>query len=72
MFTKGLSISNVLFRFGLFIFYKSHFIAIQGSSIFNDVYGSVNRTGLVIAGAALIGVSGRVPQCYPDNFNIDR
>ena len=30
----------------------------QGSSIFNDVYGSVNRTGLVIAGAALIGVSG--------------
>ena len=30
----------------------------QGSSIFNDLYGSVNRTGLVVAGAALIGVSG--------------
>ena len=33
-------------------------ILFQGSSIFNDLYGSVNRTGLVIAGAALIGVSG--------------
>jgi len=31
---------------------------LKGSSIFNDVYGSVNRTGLVIAGAALVGVSG--------------
>ena len=26
--------------------------------MFHDLYGSVNRTGLVIAGAALIGVSG--------------
>ena len=31
---------------------------LQGSTIVNDLYGSVNRTGLVIAGAALIGVSG--------------
>lgn len=30
----------------------------QGSTIVNDLYGSVNRTGLVVAGAALLGVSG--------------
>ena len=31
---------------------------LQGSTIVNDFYGSVNRTGLVIAGAALLGISG--------------
>ena len=30
----------------------------QGSTIVNDLYGSVNRTGLIVAGAALLGVSG--------------
>jgi len=31
---------------------------LKGSTIVNDFYGSVNRTGLVIAGAALLGISG--------------
>jgi len=31
---------------------------LKGSTIVNDLYGSVNRTGLVVAGAALLGVSG--------------
>ena len=33
---------------------------LQGSTIVNDLYGSVNRTGLVVAGAALLGVSGQL------------
>ena len=32
----------------------------QGSSYVNAVYGQVNRTGLIIAGAALLGVSGNL------------
>ena len=40
------------------IFVIRAYLIFQGSSIFNDLYGSVNRTGLVVAGAALIGVSG--------------
>ena len=35
----------------------------QGSTIVNDLYGSVNRTGLVVAGAALLGVSGQL-SCF--------
>ena len=31
---------------------------LKGSTIVNDLYGSVNRTGLIVAGAVLLGVSG--------------
>ena len=31
---------------------------VQGSTYVNTLYGQVNRTGLVLAGAALLGVSG--------------
>ena len=31
---------------------------LQGSTYVNDIYGLVNRTGLLVAGAGLLGVSG--------------
>ena len=36
-----------------------YIVLFQGSTIVNDLYGSVNRTGLILAGAALVGVSGQ-------------
>ena len=32
----------------------------QGSTYVNSIYGQVNRTGLTVAGAALLGVSGNL------------
>ena len=33
-------------------------VRVQGSTLVNDLYGTVNRTGLIVSGAALLGVSG--------------
>ena len=33
---------------------------LKGSTFTNSIYGFVNRTGLLVAGAGLVGISGRI------------